>query len=222
MTDTLIDDDDIEFRASAVRGMQKEEAEWRRAGKVFSWIDLEPDWVSAAEWYMGSQWGYPAEPTAPCNRILRFSLIGGGQIKVTEEWRLRHHPPYEPWLSCYEPRLAVKAHTEEGLSSAAGLLDHGACYEMAAYAVVFGHNTPQAIADRVAATLRAIDTNSDNFRALLDGSTGCAFCGRALRDEISKLIAVGPDCARRCGIPHNVAAANRRLERRRALLGDAA
>ena len=77
------------------------------------------------------------------------------------------------------------------------------------------------IADRVAATLHAIDHKPENFFALLDGATGCAFCQRPLTDEISKLIGVGPDCARQSNIPHNLAAANRRLELRRRLLGDA-
>jgi hypothetical protein len=87
------------------------------------------------------------------------------------------------------------------------------------HAVVFDQNTPQDIADRTAATLRAIDSNPDNFHALLDGSSGCAFCGRALKDEVSKLIGVGPDCAKQNGTPHTITAANKRLELRRKLLG---
>ncbi len=86
-------------------------------------------------------------------------------------------------------------------------------------AVVFGPNTPQDIADRTAATLRAIDSNPDNFHALLDGSSGCAFCSRALKDEVSKLIGVGPDCAKQNGIPHTTTAANKRLELGASYLG---
>jgi hypothetical protein len=93
-------------------------------------------------------------------------------------------------------------------------------YEMTAKAAVFSSHTPQDIADRTAATLRAIDGKPDNFRALLDGSSGCAFCRRALTDEVSKLIGVGPDCAKQNHIPHNMAAASKRLELRRKLLGE--
>jgi len=89
---------------------------------------------------------------------------------------------------------------------------------MATYAVVFDQGTPQDIANRTAATLRAIDNKADNFHALLDGATGCAICGRPLRDEVSKLCAVGPDCAHHHGFPHSTAAANKRLELRRRLL----
>jgi hypothetical protein len=88
-------------------------------------------------------------------------------------------------------------------------------------AVVFPCGTPQEIVNRTAATLRAIDCRPDNFYALLDGSRGCALCSRALKDEISKLVGVGPDCARRNGIPHNHAAASKRLELRRRILGGA-
>jgi hypothetical protein len=226
---TVADLDEDGFIASCASGMREEEAKWRLAGKVLSWIDPEPVWVSAADWHWGTEAEYwygatesgarfPFDPTEPCNRILRFSLIGGGQIKVNEEWRFYRFPPMEDRLHTDRVRLSVKAHTEDGLVSTTGLIDW-LSYEMTAKAVVFGGNTSQVIADRVAATLRAIDTDPNNFHALLDGSTGCAICRRALRDEVSKLVAVGPDCARRFNVPHNVAAANRRLERRRALLG---
>jgi hypothetical protein len=119
-----------------------------------------------------------------------------------------------------EPELLVTAHVDEGLRRYSGCLSHGAVCEMATHAVLFFKSTAQDIADRVAATLRAINTTPENFFALLDGSTGCAFCNRPLTDEISKLIGVGPDCAKQNNTPHNLAAANHRLELRRKLLGD--
>jgi hypothetical protein len=76
----------------------------------------------------------------------------------------------------------------------------------------------QAIADRTAATLRLIGSDIDNLLALLDSSSGCGICGRTLRDPISKLLGVGPDCARRHHIEHTKAAAERRLARRHELL----
>jgi hypothetical protein len=69
----------------------------------------------------------------------------------------------------------------------------GEHYEMNAEAVVL-HGKRQEIADRAAATFRLIDTKVDNFFALLDGAKGCAVCGRALREEMSKLVGVGPCC----------------------------
>jgi hypothetical protein len=93
------------------------------------------------------------------------------------------------------------------------------CSEMAAEAVAL-RGRHQDLAERVASTFRLIGPlNAENFFALLDGSEGCAICGRALRDEISKLIGVGPDCARQYRVPHSREAAERRLALRRKLLG---
>jgi len=74
------------------------------------------------------------------------------------------------------------------------------------------------VADQAAKTLE-LTGDQDNFYALLDGSSRCAICRRTLRDPISKLVAVGPECATRYGIPHTMEAANRRLELRKKLLG---
>jgi hypothetical protein len=219
-------EDDDEFLQSALQGMAKCESEWQAAGAIYSWVDPYPVWVSAGDWsgeYLGD--GFPRDPLNPCRRIIRFSLIGGGQIRVTEPWTDRQlyvgngwYKPERIW--CEDKKLLVSAHTDQGLHRYSGHLSHGAVYEMAAYAVVFGPNTPQDIADRTAATLRAIDKNPDNFHALLDGSSGCAFCGRALKDEVSKLIGVvGPDCANQNGIPHTITAANRRLSFGASCLG---
>jgi hypothetical protein len=214
-------EDDDDFLQSSLRGMAKCESEWQAAGAIYSWIDPYPAWVSAGDWseYLGD--GFPRDPLKPCRRIIRFSLIGGGQIRVTEQWTDK--PLYDgatKEIRCeLDPKLHVSAHTDQGLRRYSGHLSYGAVYEMATHAVVFDQNTPQDIADRTAATLRAIDSNPDNFHALLDGSSGCAFCGRALKDEVSKLIGVGPDCAKQNGTPHTITAANKRLELRRKLLG---
>jgi hypothetical protein len=77
----------------------------------------------------------------------------------------------------------------------------------------------QEVAERTAETFRLMDDDAEHFFALLDGTSGCAICGRALRDEISKLVGVGPECASQYRIPHNKEAAERRLTLRRKLLG---
>lgn len=92
--------------------------------------------------------------------------------------------------------------------------------EMSGSAVVFGSGTPQIIADRCANILDAtMESNGENFYALLDGVDRCAICHHPLRDPISKLVAVGPDCAEKFGIPHTLEAAQKRLELRKKLLG---
>jgi Family of unknown function (DUF6011) len=214
-------DDEDGFFESACHGMLECEDFWHQCGIVFAWIDPKPVWMSAADWLPYVENGFPPLPTKPCRRIFRLSLIGGGQIRVTEHCS---SPLFESDKSFWpegDPELLVTAHADEGLRRYSGRLSHGAVCEMATYAVLFLKGTPQNIADRVAATLRAIETKPENFFALLDGSAGCAFCHRPLTDEISKLSGVGPDCARQNNIPHNLAAANQRLELRRKLLGDA-
>ena len=85
----------------------------------------------------------------------------------------------------------------------------------------FSPLAPQAIVDDCARILD-VSQDADNFYALLDGKTRCAICRHVLRDEVSKLVGVGPDCAQRYGIPHTLAAASKRLELRRTLLGETA
>jgi hypothetical protein len=115
--------------------------------------------------------------------------------------------------------VIVNAHTLGGLVRHRGLLhtDQG---DIFATAAVFQGHVPQEIADRVAQTLSAIGPQEEVFYALLDASEGCHFCRRPLRDAVSKLVGVGPDCARKHKIPHSMEAANRRLALRRKILGE--
>jgi hypothetical protein len=94
--------------------------------------------------------------------------------------------------------------------------------EMNATAMVFSPGTPQIVADRCAKIFQLTMENQDGdtFYALLDGTTRCAICRHKLCDEISKLVAVGPDCAQRYGIPHSLEAASKRLELRKKLLSE--
>jgi hypothetical protein len=83
-------------------------------------------------------------------------------------------------------------------------------------AVTFPRGTEQTLVDRVGRTFAAMsDVDSggiggpdlNRILALLDGSTGCSICGRPLRDEIRKLIGVGPNCAKQYGVPHSMGCA---------------
>jgi hypothetical protein len=165
------------------------------------------------------------------NRRFRFTLLGGGQITVIERfkhWTLTHTP--EPEFHCYQRDLRVTADAGEGLRRFNGVIDSVA-YEMGAKAVLFTPGTPPSIADRVAATFRLLTCahlvgtdvrgpDSDNFAALLDRSEHCCVCGRALRDHVSTLLGIGPDCAKQMRLPHGLTVANKILQRRRELLGD--
>jgi hypothetical protein len=218
--------------------MAKLEAAWTAEGKTFAWFSKEPDWAEG-----NLSWFFLEDPTAPGKRIFRFSMIGGGQIKTTEAWdwfrsnyNRKDRPDWakhETWrddttyLAHVYPRdnerladlsIVVTPHTVDGVERYRGLVvSHFS--DCSASAVVFPGNVPQEIADRAAATLRLTSRpDIEPFYALLDGSEGCAICGRALRDEVSKLVGVGPDCAKLNGIPHSLGAASKRLELRHKLL----
>ena len=75
-------------------------------------------------------------------------------------------------------------------------------------------------ADGVGTSCRGPD--AENFSALLDRSSKCSVCNRALKDHVSTLLGIGPDCARQMRLAHGLAAATKILQRRRELLGDAA
>ena len=147
-------------------------------------------------------------------RRFRLSLIGGGQIRVAETF-----VNWENYVTCYQPNLRVQAETANGLRTYNGIISDGAMCEMATYAALFLPKTPQDIVDRTAATLRLINNDADNFSALLARGDRCCVCRRPLQDHLSKLLGIGPDCAKQMRLPHNLEAANRILQRRKELLG---
>lgn len=234
--DRMIDDPSdgagYEFEDWCREAMAELATKWKSEGRLFSWFSDEPDFAEGS-----LCWFWIDEPAQPCNRVFRFSMVGGGQVTVTERWRWHRSVGRtkrdddaglwtwrDDWhcLAYDQPRyrLTVTAHHPTDLTRHKGYID-GYTAECSADAVIFGPRTPQEIADRAAATLRLTAyPDAENFYALLDSSHGCAICNRPLRDEVSKLIGVGPDCARNNGIPHNMEAANRRLKLRRELLGE--
>jgi hypothetical protein len=211
------------------------EQEWRAAGYTVAWIDTRPKWLSVICWSWDKDCLADApltDPDKPCRRAWRFSLIGGGQIKIIEHWSDSHPDLGGVW----NPRIDIRvaAHVGDQLHHYRGEIDD-ILGEMQAAAILLRSNSDdvQAIADRVALTLRGLTEDEsaehavtppdqDRFYALLDGARGCSVCGRPLRDEISKLLAIGPDCARQMGIPDSRAAASKRLELRAQILGAAA
>jgi hypothetical protein len=213
------------FEQWALESMAKMEELWRSSGQAFAWIDQKPTHMEAADWGSNAEFWVPRgqpspfpQPVSPVHRVLRLVLQGGGQIRSTETYRLRNQPDNVlglTWRSSWE--LRIRAHENDLLTDAVGRVFEGYHGEMNQQAVLFAARH-QAIADRVAATLRLIDSNIDNLWALIDSTEGCGICGRALRDPISKLLGIGPNCARQHRLEHSRAAAERRLAKRRELL----
>jgi hypothetical protein len=238
MSDLALNTDDFDFEPHHREWMVEQEREWRDAGLVVSWIDTRPKWCPVIKWSSPRRTAELdvvhsplIDPTTPCDRAWRFSLIGGGQIKIVEHWVKSDDDEllalFPTWNSHTD--LVVAAHTDDRLRVYRGKLD-GICGEMQANAVLLrgAGDDVQAIADRAAATLRALTAEDetsavtppdrDRFYALLDGARGCSICGRPLRDEVSKLVGVGPDCAHQWRIPHSRAAASKRLQLRAQIL----
>jgi hypothetical protein len=219
-------DEECNFFENGCHGMLWEEDKWQQCNLVWSWIDERPVWTSPVDWDLEIL----PNPGHEVDRRFRFSLLGGGQITVIEHFErwIGNHDPLPPFW-CLETSLRVTADPGDRLRRFTGKIEMSG-YEMRAKAVLFLPRTPQSIADRVAATFRLLtyadgvgastrDPDRDNFMALLDHSEQCCVCGRALKDHVSTLLGIGPDCARQLRLPHSLDAANRILQRRKQLLG---
>jgi hypothetical protein len=224
-TDPDNDGEDYKFFTWCCHGMLEQEDFWAQCNLVWAWIDERPVWESPVNWTCG-EFGILPEPTEPTMRRFRLSLLGGGQIRISENFE---PDPGANSFICYEPQLRVTADPGNGLRHFTGIIDRVSC-EMGAAAVLFMPGTPQSIADRVAATFRLLSSDAigtsvrrpdpDNFMALLDRSEQCCVCRRPLRDHVSTLLGIGPDCAKQMRLPHNLDAASRILQRRKQLLGN--
>jgi hypothetical protein len=199
--------------ASGWEAKTESEAKWRKEGHGITWVDPQPDWVSACDW---SPWlDYPKHD---CIRAMRFVLIGGGQIKVQERFYAESRINLMLNDSAYGQRLTVKVETADGIAITKGKLAT-AYGELVSMNAVLMNPRHQSIAERTADTLRLIDSDPNNFVALLDDSEGCAFCGRRLNDHVSNLLGYGPVCAQSWGLSHTIEAANAKLAKRHSLLG---
>ena len=232
---------DVELPAAVRDDMAECETAWRAQGLTWSWIggDKRDELV-----WLDGDWYFLEDPKRPCRRIVRLSLRGG-QLRVIDRYDKYHgafdaeckgadcycvgHPTREVHRYTRLPSgsyavaassLRVTVEREGRLHRYGGDKIETRTREATRTAVVFQSGTPQEVADQAAKTLELTGMDhADNFYALLDGSNRCAICRRTLRDPISKLVAVGPECATKYGIPHTMEAANRRLELRKKLLG---
>ena len=180
----------------------------------------EPTYMPADEW---SLYADIPDPTAPCDRIIRFDLIGGGQIKSIEQFGVwpdgigsKSHllRTITSFTSRHIAVMSLNAPAATSLAKPARPLRD----ELLCCGVFPRHRSGNRRPGR--RDVPDHRPSGDHFFALLIGGLHCAFCNRPLRDDLSRLIGVGPDCARQHHIPHSQAAAERRLALRRKLLGD--
>jgi Family of unknown function (DUF6011) len=222
-------DDEDGFFERATYEILEQEDYWRQCNLVWAWIDERPVWASPVDWCFEIL----PDPERPTRRRFRFSLLGGGQLAVVEQFKFRRWSlDSKEEIHCSQQRLHVTTDVGSGLQRFTGIIKH-VCCEMQAMAVLFPTGTPLTVAERTAATFRLLThANSvgtenrppdpENFVALLDRSERCCVCRRPLRDHVSTLLGIGPDCAKQWNLPHNLEAANRILQRRKELLGEGA
>jgi hypothetical protein len=204
-----------------------------------AWIDADIEFVPAASWISDMHYlTIPPEDTSKLWRSRwRFHLPGGHpidtlSITLTSEW-LKLWPSYPPeWIVPEIKGITVTVNDETGFKRfyVGTILDATECCEMQQYCVT---GLPRELGERVAAFVRQVwdasplmlwrESDADDkadfligIRPFLADRSRCFNCGRALTDEVSKSLGVGPDCAARAGIAHTQAAAHRALQRRGA------
>jgi hypothetical protein len=88
-----------EFEADGLKAKAEMETLWRSTGQAFAWIDPVPTYMEEGDWsnlywHEGDAPPYTVHyhfpcPAIPARRILRLALLGGGQIRSSEQFQ-RH------------------------------------------------------------------------------------------------------------------------------------
>jgi hypothetical protein len=213
------DEDETEalWLESAWDERRKAEGKWKSEGWQVRWLS-DPDLVVPGGWSIA--FDLPIEPE-PGRMIFRFTLIGGGQMKIAREWKRYAVGNGGTQVFNGPDRIELTAHAGDEVRRASMVLKsvYSGGGEMSCYALLYRRADP-VLVDRAVRMFEAFNEEFDAAFALLDSRQGCACCRRPLRDGVSKLVGVGPDCARQHGIPHNLEAASRRLALRNQLLGE--
>lgn len=205
-------DDEAEFRAIAEAQRNKLMAELRQKGKVVAPIG-EPVWMGAVHCVAGMKW-LTDEITRPTKIINRWNMPGG-QLRTTTMFtnsggELLFFAPDSLSLE------VLVRDSSKWIVKAKGTVEDWYT-EMNCEIAAFSRGTDQRIADEVAELLVRIRDAEDQAErvALMALSSRCHSCNRPLKDEISKIIGFGPDCAKQSGIPHTLEFA-RKVEQQRA------
>jgi len=218
-----LDGVDLEFAANCLK--------WDATINAAAWIDPDPTWTPSDAWIRDLYHLVHVPSPMPERFVvkLRLRLPGGhpaDEARLCVEYRRTNEPadsifPY--WRKSTEARVTVmdpsgfrRWHT--------GTIDSGHTEMQRAYVA----GLPSALAERLAIVVRAIAQDAPTF--VLDESDKaqlvaainphradadrCISCGRVLRDEVSKALGIGPDCANALGVPHTLSEAGRVLNAR--------
>lgn len=212
---------DQEAAACLKRALEKREAEeavWKSHGWQVRWLS-QPDYIGPGLWDL-PLWRDDWWDRKPGREVFRFSLIGGGQMKITKEWKRYNVGNGETQVFAEKDRIELTAHCGDRVQFANMILEEVYTDDGLACKCLLHRRAAPELVERAVKMFETFYDDDDAVFALLDSSQGCALCHRPLRDEVSKLVGVGPDCASQHGIPHNLEAASRRLALRKKLLGE--
>ena len=147
---------------------------------------------------------YLCEATAPGAIRVRYQDQDG----VEREYFKRHDGTYRSGLYVDEFTFRV---TSGKLTRLSGSIKHFGC-EFSQDFVTVRAGADLELAQQVADALKVIaDTGLDDAKlaALRAYGSRCSHCNRPLKDEVSKVLGVGPDCAKTQRIPHTLEFARR-------------
>ncbi len=229
-----MNEDTLQFERPTKEECDEYEREWRAACITRSaeleaihhnlvWVDPEPEWVSATSWIDElDKLVTPPTEGDTFKTAIRLMLPGGSprdEVRITVEFR-RGEPHIVPWFP-NDPTLRVTVFADDGAQRwHAGRISNEANEIDRSYIT----GLPVPVAERVAALIRTIAlTATWDAAGLLRAiqphradRLSCICCARPLRDEVSKAIGIGPDCAAGLGIPHNLSTAHKAAKARDA------
>jgi hypothetical protein len=221
-------DDEDSFEAWAIEEAAFEIWKLRRQGRVATatapyWHDYVDDWLMGTCTRMDHSDGglLSREPTA-ASVTLPF-IMQGGEFSVTfttEQYRGLSKSDGDTVHTSLKSAKRLRIGSDHGIYHGELIADHGC--EMSYEIVSLPAGTPQDVADRVAKAWRAIiDVElPKDYATVMPLSGRCGVCHRPLADQISKTLGIGPDCARRLGVPHNAETASTIITKRHKFLAE--
>ena len=174
--------------------------EERRKGRIAA--ASTPVWVDAFEYWLVDGPGFESngmlakQPTA-VSLTLPIVLKGGGDMQVTFETKKVRRYEIRSGATHLDRAASTGSSSGPSTASSSGHLE-SECGERNWYVISLPPNAPQAVADRIANTLDAINelNLADDYLTVMPVSDRCSICTRPLTDIVWKTLGIGPDCSR--------------------------
>ncbi len=197
---------DQEFAKAALRSATEQAVELNQAG--YTLAISAPKWNSHVDWIdhiMGLS-TYPRTiPKKARSTTLRLKLADDYQLQMHIKTEVHQFGDNEePFEQIDSIKLEVCRPYERTFYGQLVTT----CDEMSVTIVAI--QGPQSVADNLLRVLSTPDADrlAETLCPLLASIGRCHFCGRPLRDKVSRVLQIGPSCAKAFGIAHNQHAAS--------------